>query len=168
MSYSRDNIKLSFFKDNTRFFVNEKKGIVSCVVAAEMNVPYNFDAPVDIPWKTFKGTGIAKCRHDDKFDVERGKRIALAKAENNVYLDASRYLNGIYKHLEFFMSRINDFNEKGLRHCVHNEDYIESIHNPEHSRYKVTVNPIKHGFTNNKPNFVDENEAEAQHVIKNL
>ena len=153
MSYNRDDIKLSFDKDCTQFFVNKKKGIVCCVVTAGINIPYDWCSPVSILGRTIKGYGIAKCNADDVFDEERGKRIALAKAENDAYVKAARYLNENQKHLTYFISKIEEFKDKGVRHCIHNEDYIESVHNPEHPKYKTTVKKLKHGYTNGKPNF---------------
>lgn len=155
MNYNRDNFKLSINKDRTQFFVNEKKGIVSCVISAALVTPYNWDGPVCIPDKIIKTVGVAKCSSDDVFDAERGKRIALAKAENKAYLKAITYLNELFEHLIFFIDRINSFSDKGLSHCAHNVDYMESIHNPEHPMYKVTINPMKHGYTNGKPNFYE-------------
>jgi hypothetical protein len=66
------------------------------------------------------------------------------------------YLHDIYMQLEFFMDRIKNFKEKALRHCVHNEDYMNSIHDKNHPMYKDNLNKIKHGFTNGKPNWVEE------------
>ena len=84
MSYSRDDFKLSFLKNKAQFFVNEKKRIVSCVVEGELQSPYNWNSSVSIGYPTLKGTGVATCKDGDVFDVERGKRIALAVAENDV------------------------------------------------------------------------------------
>ena len=46
---------------------------------------------------------------------------------------------------------------KALRHCVHIEDYMNSIHDKNHPMYKDNLNKIKHGYTNGKPNW-DVNE----------
>ena len=152
MNYSRDDFKLSFDKANTQFFVNEKKGIVTCVITADLDTPTRWESPVDISWRHFKGIGSAKCRPDDTFDVERGKRIALAKAENNIYNKAAQFLNEQLRHLFFFVEKITDFNAKRMQCCSHNNDYIKSIHDPAHPLYKKTVTKLKHGFTNGKPN----------------
>ena len=157
MSYSRDDFKLTFYKDGAQFFINEEKRIVVCKVSAEINVPWDYESVVSIPWKKFEGEGIAKCSPEDVFDIERGKRIALAKAENQAYLNATRYLHNVHIQLEFFINRIDRFKDKALRHCVHNEDYMNSIHDKNHPMYKDNLNKIKHGYTNGKPNW-DVNE----------
>ena len=135
MNYSRDDFKLSFDKDQARFFVNKEKGVVACTVNAHLKSPFDFNSCVDIPWKNITGVGVAKCHGDDKFDPERGKRIALAKAENKAYLNAIKFLD-----------KYND-------HCLHNEDYIVSVSDKNHPRFKKRISKIKHGYTNGKPNF---------------
>ena len=157
MSYSRDDFKLTFYKDGAQFFVNEKKRIVVCKVSAEINVPYNWNSSVSIGYPTLKGTGVATCKDDDVFDVERGKRIALAVAENDVYSQAKTYLSHVMKELQFFTSKISDFKAKSDRCREHNKDYIASIHDKNHPMYKTNVDKFKHGFTNGKPNWnIDE------------
>ena len=77
--YSRNDIKLSFIKESTKYFVNEKKGTVVCVVEACLYVPNSYDGPIFINNTSIKSTGVAKCHVVDFFNEERGKRIALAK-----------------------------------------------------------------------------------------
>lgn len=153
MNYSRDDFKLSFDKDQARFFVNKEKGVVACTVNAHLKSPFDFDSCVDIPWKNITGVGVAKCHGDDKFDPERGKRIALAKAENKAYLNAIKFLEKYNEQLLFFMKRINAFCDKAYDHCLHNEDYIVSVSDKNHPRFKKRISKIKHGYTNGKPNF---------------
>jgi hypothetical protein len=105
-----------------------------------------------------KGTGVATCKDGDVFDVERGKRIALAVAENDVYSQAKTYLSTVMKELQFFSRKISDFNAKSDRCREHNKDYITSIHDKNHPLYKTNVDKFKHGFTNGKPNWVEEEE----------
>lgn len=160
MGFNRNDIKLSFDKDRTQFFVNEKKGIVTCVIEAYLRCPFAFDSK--FVWgnfdRTFEGFGMARCQDGDEFDVEKGKRIALAKAENNAYRLANSYLCDMIKEFAFYQASILKFQDKAFRHDVHNTDYIESLHNPDHPMYKPIVTKIKQGTTNGKPNFVCENE----------
>ena len=158
MSYSRDDFKLSFLKNKAQFFVNEKKRTVSCVVEGELQSPYNWKSSVSIGYPTLKGIGVATCKDGDVFDVERGKRIALAVAENDVYSQAKTYLSTVMKELQFFSRKISDFTAKSDRCREHNKDYITSIHDKNHPMYKTNVEKFKHGFTNGKPNWVEEEE----------
>jgi hypothetical protein len=156
MSYSRSDFKLSFLKSSAQFFVNEKKRIVSCVVEGELQSPYSWDSSVTIGCPTFKATGVATCKEDDVFDVERGKRIALAVAENDIYSQAKTYLSKAMKELLFFTDKITDFAIKSDRCREHNKDYITSIHDKNHPMYKTNVDKFKHGYTNGKPNWLEK------------
>ena len=153
MSYNRSDIRLSFNKDNVRFFTNKKKGIVTCVIEADLLTPQDYDTHLyGVSFRRFTGFGMAKCSNDDVFDVERGKRIALAKAENNAYDKAGAYLLEYIKEMDAIRGYIMTFMDKAERHGQHNLDYIDSIHNPEHPLYKKTITNIKVGTTDNKPN----------------
>ena len=151
-NYNRNNFKLSFEKNRTQFFVNEKKGTVSCVVSARLICPCSWDSPVMINGVEISCTGVAKCHADDTFDVERGKRIAMAKAENKVYLKAVAYLEEKQKHLVFMNNAIETFSSKAYHQCSHNVDYMDSISNTEHPKYKKNITKVKSGCTNNTPN----------------
>ena len=121
-----------------------------------------------IPQGYFRGIGIAKCLEGDIFDEERGKRIALAKAENDAYDKASNYLCEYLDEMSKLTMLIFNFIEKAGRHEAHNLDYIESIHNPEHSMYKEIVTKIKSGTTNGKPNCELEDDIKIIPCSANL
>lgn len=150
--YNQNNFKLSFNKNRTQFFVNEKKGTVSCIISAYLVCPYSWNSPVVIGCLEINCTGIAKCHADDTFDVERGKRIAMAKAENKAYLKAVSYLEEKQKHLVFMNDAIEAFSSKAYHQCNHNVDYMDSISNTDHPRYKKNITKVKSGCTNNTPN----------------
>ena len=80
-------VKISFY-DEPEFYVNEEKGVVTCKIRGIMQLPflYVYDGLIDANQEqVIEGIGVAKCSGNDKFDVNRGKRIALAKAENKAY-----------------------------------------------------------------------------------
>jgi hypothetical protein len=145
MGYNRNDFKISFDGKNTQFFVNEKKGTVACVLTGYMDTPYDVDNCVDIQPIVIKETGIAKCADGDTFDAERGKRIALAKAENRVYMTAMRYLDIHMKHIMDMVTAYNKFSDKAYRTCGHNEDYISSLSYEAHPRYIKELKPMKRG-----------------------
>ena len=155
MGFDRSDIKLSFYKDDVKFFVNEKKGIVSCVITADLLVPFSWRSHLSLNGKFITGRAVAQCHEVDTFDVERGKRIALAKAENDAYRQAGEYLNEYVTEMNLMTKQIVDFFDKKDAHKKHNLDYIESIHDPEHPMYKEIVSIIKNGTTNGKPNYVE-------------
>jgi hypothetical protein len=104
--YNRDFFKLSFDKRNTKFYVNEKKKTVTCKVECDLIPPYLWDSPVNIYPKSFYIIATARCCEGDVFDVERGKRIAMAKAENKAYTRAQSYLAEQLEYLTFMSERI--------------------------------------------------------------
>lgn len=149
-NYRRSDFKLSFTKSDTCFFVNEKNKTIECKMYGILIPPLtnSYRTPVDIFAEKVEGVGIAKCCDEDVFDVERGKRIAMARAENNAYKNALKHLMGINEHLLLHIKAIANFEKKAIYQCLHNTDYIESIDNPEHSRYKKDLRPLKHKTIN--------------------
>ena len=143
MGFNRSDIKISFNNDGTRFYVNEEKGTVVCSVEAYLLVPTNWDSCVVIPGAHFTEKGIAKCAPGDTFDVERGKRIALARAENNAYIDAMNYLTDYYDKLSVMLQAITAFGDKAYRCCAHNEDYIDSLSFENHPNYRKELKPFR-------------------------
>lgn len=146
-NYDRNDFKLSFFKEDTEFYVNEKKKTVACTIVGLLNTPCEFHFRNDVPFviesERFTATGVAKCSDGDVFDIERGKRIALAKAENKAYRKASRHLFGLQKHLSFLSSGIDKFLSKSFNQCSHNEEFIQTISDRNHPKYKENISPMK-------------------------
>ena len=154
MSYDRSDIKLSFAKDNVKFFVNEKKKTVHCKISAHMKAPFDWQSNLrGIDDESFIGEGFAVCSDCDNFDVERGKRIALARAENDAYSKAGANLCEYLEEMSTLTMFILNFLDKKNRHEEHNLDYINSLHDPEHPMYKEVIGKIKSGTTNGKPNY---------------
>lgn len=165
MSYNRDNFKISFKShrpvneekvdnakfnvtdqlNDTQFYVNEKKGTVVCVLEGYLNTPTGVGDILYLPDRIFKGVGVAKCAKDDVFDVERGKRIALAKAENKVYESAMNYISKTTNRLADILSAYSKFCDKGCYTCSHNEDYIDSLSYEAHPNYIKNLKPLKRG-----------------------
>lgn len=143
MSYDRKDFKLRFSNENTKFFINEKKGVITCVLESELVCPYSYDSMFFIPSRNFKSVGIAKCNAEDVFNENRGKRIALAKAENKAYMEAFSYLSEKFDELLFLTNSIQNFNEKMFKCCAHNEDYIDSLSYEAHPKYKKELKPFK-------------------------
>lgn len=146
-NFNRKKFKLTFDKERTQFVVNENKRTVSCITTAEIVAPYAWDSSVHIPREIFKVVGTARCTADDKFDAERGRRIALAKAENKAYMKAAEYLSKRQEDIIFMDNAITEFRKKAHAQCAHNEDYMDSISNPEHPRYKKRMKKVKSGNT---------------------
>lgn len=162
MSYNRENFKISFKGqrplnvdnetfgvtgrlNNTQFYVNEEKGTVVCVLEGYLSTPTGVSDILYLPDRIFRGVGVAKCSKDDVFDAERGKRIALAKAENRIYVSAMRHIGETVERLDNVLSAYSDFCDKGYHTCAHNEDYIDSLSYEAHPKYIKNLNPLKRG-----------------------
>jgi hypothetical protein len=145
--YNRDFFKLSFDKEDTLFYVNEKKKTVTCKLRCVLYPPFAWDSPVQIPTKCFSIVATTKCCDSDVFDAERGKRIAMAKAENKAYTQAASYLFDYLNHLLFFQTAMRKFFDKTDHQCEHNEGYIDMISNPKNPNYKEELKGVKNGVT---------------------
>ena len=111
--YNRNNIKLSI--DEPMFFVNEKKRTVTCKLNGFLSGPCSYNewmmAGINFPDKEYSITATAYCHENDVFDVERGKRIALSKAENGLYNKASLDVSNICERLDFLRDACNSVSE---------------------------------------------------------
>lgn len=145
MRYDRNNIKITFI-DEPVFVID--KDTVFCTLKAKLvvpnpvgdNVPSNFNAIVY--GKQFIVKAKAKCSTNDKFDLDRGKRIAMAKAENKIYAAAGLYLRDARKAF-FLMSKAStDFILNARMYRRHNDDYIDTLSNPNNSDYIKDVKPL--------------------------
>ena len=145
MGFNRSDIKVSFNNDKTRFYVNEEKGTVVCVVEAVVKTPINWESCVLVPNTFLTERGTAKCAPGDTFDVERGKRIALARAENNAYLAALKHIDKYMADIAFIVKAYEEFNDKAYHACAHNEDYIDSLSYEAHPNYKKDLTQLKRG-----------------------
>ena len=145
MGFNRSDIKVSFNNEGTKFYVNEEKGTVVCSVEAYLLVPTNWDSCVVVPGARIIEKGIAKCAPGDTFDVERGKRIALARAENKVYLSSLKHLDRFMEQIAVIVNAYEDFNDKAYHACAHNEDYVESLSYEAHPKYKKDLTQLKRG-----------------------
>ena len=146
-SIFRKDFKLSFDKTKIEFLVNEKKRTVTCTLKAELLSPVGYLYWIGVPNTDIKAVGIARCHEEDNFDIERGKRIAMAKAENKAYQKCVLYLERYAKEMLEEMSYIGDFCQKVDEYCAHNEDYIESVSSPEHQFYKKELKEVSCGTT---------------------
>ena len=149
--YNRDNVKLSYIGE-PEYYINEKKRTVTCKLRAEMLGPEEISSGwispkyISFPFETMVSTATARCHKDDKFDIERGKRVALSKAENELYSMASLKVSEVAEKLDFLRTACNDFFKKSIRCQAHNIDYIDSLTMPAHPKYNNTPLGPKRGI----------------------
>lgn len=147
--FNKNLIKLSYTGE-PKFFINEKKGTVTCKMSAVLNGPCEIidsfiGGDVSFPSSFMNSTGVARCHEGDVFDVEIGKRIALSKAENCLYNNAAIKVSEYCEKLDFMRSVCNEFAAKSFRCQAHNLDYIDSLTMPAHPKFNNNPLPRKRG-----------------------
>ena len=124
------NITLSF--DKPRYVVNEKNGVVICYLdftvnySNELNSLYAYNYCNRHYWHhTVKALAIV--RDNDAFDEVKGKKIALAKAENKAYLKVQNYVKMAEKDLSKVLQTISNYNRKADKVINHNLEYLKQF-----------------------------------------
>lgn len=124
------NITLSFQKP--RYVVSEKNGVVVCYLDFYINYPRKF-RPFFIHTyhnhrdylTTVKALAIVK--NGDTFDEIKGKKIALAKAENKAYLQVKNYVKMAEKDFSKILQTISNYNRKADKVVKHNLEYLKQF-----------------------------------------
>lgn len=110
-------VKLSmisfFYKEN------ESKKAVTCIVKAKSRI----GAYV----RNITAVGVAKCDDKDTYDVEKGKRVARAKAELEAYLQHKKHLYDNLKFLKQVQDTLVYQHEKTQGYIEHQKEYIKSF-----------------------------------------
>lgn len=147
-NYDGSKFKLQIFHE--RYFVNEEKRTVT--VKAEVRVfvpdfilktispeqlPEGFSTGALYPFGGVYGseplelTATARCAPEDEFDVDKGKKIAMAKLEGAAYERFVYALVNWNAELQRFTESVNkmtrDFVVKGTMAAQHNWKYIDDI-----------------------------------------
>lgn len=78
-----------------------------------------------------KSVGIAHLQDGDKFDLKKGQRIALAKAETAAYGEVVRGVKDTLAGLEKGISQAQDFLAKAARVKEGNAKYIQRVDSGE-------------------------------------
>ena len=134
---NRPNFKVKVLRQ--RVSVDEKNKVVVARIDWQLNAPSVFDeifAGVG-GWKSNLGyvrglaKGVAMPKEGDEFDVEKGKKIAIAMAESNMYTNASNIVISRMKHLTAITKSLSnmayDFYDKSIEVCNHNVQYIDRV-----------------------------------------
>lgn len=147
-NYDGSKLKLQIFHE--RYFVNEEKRTVT--VKAEVRVfvpdfilrtispeqlPEGFSTGALYPFGGVYGseplelTATARCAPEDEFNVDTGKKIAMAKLEASAYERFVYALVNWNAELQRFTESVNkmtrDFVVKGTMAAQHNWKYIDDI-----------------------------------------
>ena len=135
--------KLKFWDPD--YYVNEKKGTVTCVLKFRLDSVdssqkdedafkavrymtesvYGEDNPISYRYSI---TETAKLDPKDTFDVEIGKKVARAKAESSAYKFCSKILTKSIEKFTFNLAgAAADFIEKATGVVIHNKRYLSQF-----------------------------------------
>ena len=127
----RNNIKISFEKPISA--VDEKNGVVVCTLRYKAKAPAGviFASEGTIhgsPWHMNQSVkAIARIKDNDVFDVNVGKKVSLAKAENLAYSHVNEWVKTAFKSLCGASDAIVEFTRKANKVRTHNVEYIKKF-----------------------------------------
>ena len=127
----RNSIKIHF--KNPEYIVDEANGVVICKLRFTCSTPNvvhyvsrcAFHESPACTEQTVKSVVFAK--NDDKFDVNIGKRVALAKAENQAYSYVNNFIQSGKKELEQALQAVNNFKRKKIKVKNDNIEYMRNL-----------------------------------------
>ena len=133
---------------NEKFFVNDKKNVVLCIIDFEINLleieavqrmlndvqfsdfiaKISYDSELDFGICKFKVYGKAKAKDEDEFDEEFGKRLAKTRAQENAFKVANEVYNKIgdvlYKLVFRDFCTLADGTGQALRKRINHENNL--------------------------------------------
>lgn len=127
----RNDIKISFEKPE--YIVDENKGVVICKLRFKMYAPKmcvlaTKSTQWGDPWCFHQvSKGVAFAKDTDKFDVNVGKRVSLAKAENQAYSYVNEWAKSAFKSLCDASNAVVEFTRKANKVRAHNVEYIKKF-----------------------------------------
>lgn len=133
-----DRLKIKIKFDQPAIYVDAERGFVKCTLKGTMHLPKDVATSLGLPSqvRVFSKTE-AVCNDGDVFSTEKGRKIAIAKAERNIYRNQSVRLVRRWKAVNDVVfitldtptlnSAINAFVEKANGCIAHNERYIKEI-----------------------------------------
>lgn len=127
----RNNIKIRFEKPI--YNVDEKNGVVVCTLRYKAEAPniVIFASRGTIhgsPWYMNQSVKtIARVKDNDVFDVNVGKKVSLAKAENLAYSHVNEWAKTALKDLCSASNAIVEFSRKIRKVREHNVEYMKKF-----------------------------------------
>lgn len=127
----RNNIKIRFEKPI--YAVDEKNGVVVCTLRYKVDAPSTVifaseSAVPNSPWCITQSVKtIARAKDNDTFDVNVGKKVSLAKAENLAYSYVNEWAKTAKNELINAVSAIIDFSNKTKKVRDHNIVYMRKF-----------------------------------------
>ena len=98
---------------------NESKKAVTCIVKAKSRIG-TYTKPI-------LAVGVAYCDDKDEYDVEKGKRLARAKAEKEAYAQHKKHIADNIKFLKQVQDTLVYQYEKAQGYIERQKEYIKSF-----------------------------------------
>ena len=144
-----EDIKLRTVK--TEYIVNEKKRTVAAILTwdvrysdgsrlCEIVWSLNHRTRLKNGWKdrfsslieqSQTARGVAKAGPDDQFDIKKGKRIALARAEVQAYNQVVKELSELQREISFVVDEIEVFKDRAENVREGNKEFIQKVDSGE-------------------------------------
>jgi hypothetical protein len=88
---------------------------------------YMINALMYAPETNFQVVGVAVCSSEDDFNLEKGKLIAQAKAENEAYRVAGNMLATLKNQIDNLSEALNKPMDDLVEYRKHNETFIDKV-----------------------------------------
>lgn len=130
-SMHSNDIKISF--KEPKYIVDEVNKVVICMLDYSTSVPLMCDystypsSDYPNPVCTLTAKSVVRAKDNDVFDVNIGKKVALAKAENKAYSYVYEYYKRGIKYLVRALDALEDFRNKVDRVKAHNVEYMKKF-----------------------------------------
>ena len=127
----RNNIKIKF--QPPIYIVDEKNGVVICKLNFSCSTPdvVHYVAKGDLHdcpvYKEQTVKSVVFAKNNDKFDINIGKKVSLAKAENQAYSYVRNWAKTAQKELAMALDAIEDFEFKTEKVKNHNIKYMKKF-----------------------------------------
>lgn len=124
----RNEIKISF--TDQRIYVDQKRNKVHCVLNFKpLYPPFMQSILTQLGWyaSNLIVRSTAYLKEQDSFDIAKGKKVALAKAENKAYRKVGRILKLAQEYINLTNWQISSFSSKVDFVTHHNVEYINKF-----------------------------------------
>ena len=141
-NFNYDGSKFKLRISRERYFVNEEKRTVTVKAKVKFCVPEFITRTVsvaqlpdgfyqELTYCNFEMTATARCAPEDEFNVDTGKKIALAKLEGTAYerfaLALMKWNAGLKEFFRSVNQMTTQFVVKGHMAAYHDWKYIEDV-----------------------------------------
>ena len=128
----KDKLKVSVY--NTKYYVNQAKKTVTCVLDFELRGPdkfrealfnYIYHSKDPFQWRVVM---TARLDPQDQFDPDKGCQIARAKAESSMYLTTAKLLDRFNNYVLYnILPYAYNFQVTASQVVNHNNEYLSKM-----------------------------------------